>query len=117
MPSTVFGVSYDAHDALIAATFWATALDRELADGADRDNAAVEPADIATSGPRLAFHRVPEDKAVKNRVHLDLLSSDFDAELERLLALGATRVNEVRAGGHWITLADPDGNEFDLIEG
>jgi predicted enzyme related to lactoylglutathione lyase len=117
MTTTVFGISYDADDALIAATFWAAVLDGKLADGADRDNAAVEPADIATSGPRLAFHRVPEGKTVKNRVHFDLLSTDFAAELERLQALGATRINEVRAGGHWITLADPDGNEFDLIEG
>jgi hypothetical protein len=37
--------------------------------------------------------------------------------MERLFALGATKLNEVRDGAHWVTLADPEGNEFDLIEG
>jgi predicted enzyme related to lactoylglutathione lyase len=116
MSSTVFAVSFDARDARAAASFWAAALGRTVADGADSDNAAVI-ADPAVPGSRIGFHRVPEDKTVKNRMHFDLITADFDAEITRLTGLGATRLNEVNAARHWVTLADPEGNEFDLIDG
>jgi hypothetical protein len=55
---------------------------------------------------------------VKNRLHLDLVSRTFEAETERLLALGATRIRDVTQGSaRWTTLADPEGNEFDLTAG
>jgi hypothetical protein len=63
--------------------------------------------------PRLYFQRVPEAKAGKNRVHLDVRVQDKDAEVARLTALGATRLYEASQGPHtWITMADPEGNEF-----
>jgi predicted enzyme related to lactoylglutathione lyase len=63
-------------------------------------------------------HQEPEPKTVKNRIHFDLRSSDYAAELERLVGLGATKVNEVVSGDNrWTTLADPEGNEFDLVAG
>lgn len=117
MSSTVFGLSYDARDAKAVAAFWAAALGRTVAEGADSDNAVVQAGDVATSGPRIAFHKVPEGKSVKNRLHLDLITTNFAAEHARLRGLGAEQLNEVHAGGHWVTLADPEGNEFDLIEG
>ena len=116
MSSTVFGVSFDAHDARVAASFWAAALGRTVADGADDDNAAVD-ADPAIPGSRIGFHRVSENKTIKNRMHFDLITADFDAEISRLTGLGATRLNEINVGGHWATLADPEGNEFDVIAG
>ncbi len=68
-------------------------------------------------GRRILFQAVPEPKTVKNRVHLDLLvgPDDHDAEVERLLALGATVVG-VHDGeeGRWTLLVDPEGNEFDV---
>ena len=77
--------------------------------------ACVDPSGV---GPRLFFQRVPEDKVVKNRVHLDIISDTFGAEAERLLSLGAQKLNELEAGkSHWITFADIEGNEFDLIAG
>ncbi|OLB75587.1 MAG: hypothetical protein AUI14_20705 [Actinobacteria bacterium 13_2_20CM_2_71_6] len=117
MSSTVFGLSYDACDAKATANFWAAALGRTVAEGADSDNAVLEAGDIATSRPRIAFHKVPESKTVKNRLHLDLTTTDFAAELARLKGIGAEQLHEIHAGGHWATLADPEGNEFDLIEG
>jgi predicted enzyme related to lactoylglutathione lyase len=117
MSSTVFGLSYDARDDKAAATFWAAALGRTVVEGADSDNAVVGAGNVATSGPRLAFHSVPEGKTVKNRLHLDLITTDFNAELARLKGIGAQLLHEIHAGGHWVTLADPEGNEFDLIEG
>lgn len=65
--------------------------------------------------PRLLFQQVPEPKTTKNRVHLDLhVGPDRrDAEVERLKALGASYLWEGQQGPHsWITLADPEGNEF-----
>ncbi|GAA4429512.1 VOC family protein [Georgenia halophila] len=62
--------------------------------------------------PCLWFQRVPEPKTVKNRVHLDLAADDADAELARLLSLGA----QVQADrGELVVLGDPEGNEFCLL--
>jgi predicted enzyme related to lactoylglutathione lyase len=114
--STVFGISFDTHDAARVARFWAAALGRTLADGADAHDAVVVPSDLISAGPRLAFHQVPEGKTVKNRVHLDLTTTELDSETDRLQRLGATIVRDISENGnHWITLADPEGNEFDLI--
>jgi hypothetical protein len=68
-------------------------------------------------GRRLLFQDVPEDKSGKNRLHIDVHSEPggLDALVERLEGLGATRVREVNKGpaGHWWTMLDPQGNEFD----
>ena len=68
--------------------------------------------------PRLVFVAVPEEKMVKNRVHLDMapVEGDQEAELGRLLGLGATIVDDRRAlkPGGWVVMADPEGNEFCL---
>jgi predicted enzyme related to lactoylglutathione lyase len=115
--SSMFGVAFDARDAQAAASFWAAALGRTIADGATSDNAVIN-ADPAAPGSRIGFHRVPEGKTVKNRMHFDLITADFDAEIDRLTGLGATKLNEVSgAAAHWVTLADPEGNEFDVIAG
>jgi predicted enzyme related to lactoylglutathione lyase len=116
MSSQVLAVSFDARDARAAASFWAAALGRTVADGADSNNAAVT-ADPAVPGSRISFHQVPESKTVKNRMHFDLITADLDAEVTRLTGLGATRLNEINAHRHWVTLADPEGNEFDVIAG
>ena len=116
MSSNVFAVSFDAHDAQAVASFWAAALGRTVAEGAGRDNATVN-ADPAVPGSRIGFHQVPESKTVKNRMHFDLITTDFDAEIGRLTGLGAVKLNEVSGRAHWVTLADPEGNEFDVIAG
>jgi hypothetical protein len=68
---------------------------------------------------RLLFIGVPEVKRVKNRVHLDLrpLEGSRDDEVERLLALGASVLHDRRNadGTGWVVLADPEGNEFDIL--
>jgi hypothetical protein len=74
--------------------------------------ACVDPEGV---GPRVLLQLVPEKKAVKNRVHLDLRVADKEAEVARLTALGARQLWEGRQGPHtWITMADPEGNEFCL---
>ena len=70
-------------------------------------------------GHPLLFIEVPEDKATKNRIHLDLRPSagTREEELGRLLALGATEVDDRRNddGTGWVVLADPEGNEFCIL--
>jgi Glyoxalase-like domain len=78
----------------------------------------VDPGGDATlHGPGLAidFARVPEAKTVKNRLHLDLRSSDLAAATAQALALGATRADDIYDGGRWQVLRDPEGNEFCLL--
>jgi hypothetical protein len=118
MGNRVFGVSVDCANAAMLAEFWSRVLGREVADGATIDTAVVPAGDDPAHGPRLGFHRVPEPKNSKNRLHLDLITSDFDAETARLLAVGAVKVNEVcQNGARWLTFLDIEGNEFDLIAG
>jgi hypothetical protein len=89
-----------------------------------RGHAAIrhpdDPYDEATDvgrGRRLLFQDVPEPKTVKNRLHIDIHSEPGGLEelVKRLESLGATRVREVDQGpaGHWWTMRDPEGNEFD----
>jgi hypothetical protein len=112
-----------AHPASLA-RFWAAVLDdyevapydeAELARlrGKGIDDPEDDPTVLVEAGPgvrpRLFFQLVPESKIVKNRVHLDLTSADTDAEVDRLVALGASV--SARHDG-WVTLTDPEGNEF-----
>jgi Glyoxalase-like domain len=87
-----------------------------------REGAAIRPpAAAAEAGPaagagysRVLFQLVPEAKTVKNRVHLDLRTGDEqEAVVARLVAAGATQLHRGQQGPHhWVTLADPEGNEF-----
>ena len=66
--------------------------------------------------PGLLFVPVPEAKSIKNRLHLDFRPDDHDAEVERFLALGATRADlEQAEQASWVVLADPEGNEFCVL--
>ena len=81
-----------------------------------REGAAIGPIGEAGPGqPRILFQLVGEPKTVKNRVHLDVRPTvaDLAALRDRLVARGATVVGGGRQGPHeWVTLADPEGNEF-----
>ncbi|GAA2158602.1 VOC family protein [Kitasatospora kazusensis] len=103
----------DCADAYRLGSFWAEALDAPL----NEDDRPGDPeALVAAAGITLLFITVPDKKTVKNRVHFDLQPKDRtrDAEVERLLALGATLVADRRNpdGTGWVTLADVEGNEF-----
>ncbi|WP_234434785.1 VOC family protein [Streptomyces pyridomyceticus] len=106
-------MTIDCADPHALASFWAQVLEGTL--GED-DNPGDEEALVESAGAALLFIRVPEGKSVKNRVHLDVQPQDRnrDEEVERLLALGATVVGDHRVPGGkgWVTLADPEGNEF-----
>ena len=65
--------------------------------------------------PGLLFVQVAEPKTIKNRLHLDFRPDDRDAEVGRLLSLGATRVDVGQGNQSWIVLGDPEGNEFCVL--
>jgi hypothetical protein len=112
MATSLIAISVDGSDVTKLARFWAEVLDRPVNPGATDSLAAI----TARDGLRLMFHRVPEGKVVKNRVHPDLATSDYDAETDRLIKLGAVQLNDIEQGGsRWRTFADPEGNEFDLV--
>ena len=71
----------------------------------------------AADRPHWMFISVPESKESKNRVQsIDLIAADLDAEVERVVGLGATRLADLKeAGARWTTLADPEGNAFDIM--
>jgi hypothetical protein len=138
-------VTFDCADPAGLATFWAAALGYQVQDPPagfasweealdalgvppDRRNDASAVVDPEGSGPRLFFQRVPEHKQAKNRVHLDVRAAPglrgddrmaaLEAEAERLVSLGATRLRRHEpapplGAGH-LVMADPEGNEFCL---
>jgi hypothetical protein len=105
-------VVIDATDSAGLGRWWAQALGWEIIDESDDE---VEIRDPSGAGPTILFAHVPEAKTVKNRVHLDWVPDDQDAEVNRLLELGAQRVDVGQGDAPWVVLADPEGNEFCIL--
>jgi predicted enzyme related to lactoylglutathione lyase len=104
----------DCADPARLADFWSLALRCSVKPVIPDHYVAVEHESFT-----LTLQRVPEPKATKNRMHLDLLVDDLDAELVRIESLGATRLTADALqmyGERWFVLADPEGNEFSLAE-
>ena len=118
MGNSWYAVTIDCADVPAQTRFWGALLGRPPADGLSAEHAALLPGE-GTGGPRLVLNKVPEPKTAKNRVHLDLITQQAEAETRRVLTLGATvlRVFEENGRHRWTTFADPEGNEFDLISG
>jgi hypothetical protein len=116
MTNQLFAVTFDCTDAAELGEFWAQALGQELDPGASKAFASIGLGDSGRTEPRWCFAQVPEGKSAKNRMHPDLMTGDLEAEVERLIGLGANRKAEVEMGSmRWTTLLDPEGNEFDVI--
>jgi hypothetical protein len=123
----IASVTFDCADALTVARFWSAALGRPL-----DPNASPDAATIGFAGrrdkvgwtpverdedPTWMFFRVPEPKTAKNRMHLDVMTSDPESEVARLVELGATRVADMEEYGYkWTVMTDPEGNEFCLAK-
>lgn len=115
MASSLLLVSVDCADPNRLADFWSQALGYEVRREAP-NGARFIAADEKTA-PWLAFLPVPEGKSTKNRLHLDLNPDDQEAEVERLIALGATRTDVGQPDDcPWVVLADPEGNEFCVLK-
>jgi predicted enzyme related to lactoylglutathione lyase len=119
MPVALHHIVIDAHDLPTLARFWSAALGWPILSERERE-VIVGPALDAPIG--LCFMPSPDEKVAKNRVHLDLnpgagaTPDERAAEVERLIALGARRVDVGQRGDEtWTVLADPEGNEFCVV--
>ncbi len=122
MPTRAVHLVIDAADPSMLAAFWAATLGWAVLAEESDEVVAVEPAGFDYPGPTalpLVFVPVKDKKTVKNRVHLDLSSTSAEHQsdqIERALALGARRVDIGQGDVPWEVLADPEGNEFCILE-
>lgn len=109
----------DTADPAGLASFWQSALGWRRTFEQD-DSVVLEPPEGSAEdgvAPDLLFLRVPERKAGKNRLHLDLRPQDQATEVARLEGLGASRADVGQdADVSWVVMADPDGNEFCVLK-
>ena len=125
MASKFTELAIDCADPSGLARFWCSVLGYEVQD--DEDGVVTIGSLVVPEGknrpgpvpPVFTFAQVPEGKTVKNRVHMDVNPTDReqDEEIVRLLGLGATVVTDNRPEFTWVTLADPEGNEFCVLAG
>ena len=121
MASSLRNVTVDCADALKLAHFWAEALGWNVYHDDDPEVLVAPEFPPHRAGPTMLFIPVPEPRTAKNRMHVDLQPSDRtrDEEVERLIGLGATLVEDHRTdeGLGWVWLADPEGNDFCVERG
>jgi hypothetical protein len=114
-------VAFDAADPLRLGRWWSVALGWPVAVEDDEGVELAVPSALDSPGevPSLSFNPVRDSKTVKNRVHLDLASESQEgqeATVERLVSLGARPIDIGQHGVPWVVLADPEGNEFCVLE-
>ncbi|MDX6325237.1 MAG: hypothetical protein QOK15_1591 [Nocardioidaceae bacterium] len=115
MASRIAAVAIDAVQPRVVADFWCEVLGWQVV---DEEDGGISIAEQSGSWPSIDVFAVPEQKVVKNRLHLDLRAdgSTTADELERLLRLGARRIDIGQgADVSWVVLSDPEGNEFCLL--
>lgn len=105
-------ICVDARDMRGLAEWWSTVLGWPAEDTDDGDVLLRPP---AGQGPPWLFIAVPDEKVVKNRIHFDFRPDDQDAEVARVIALGARHVDIGQGDESWVVLADPEGNEFCIL--
>ncbi|WP_329243184.1 VOC family protein [Streptomyces sp. NBC_01478] len=105
-------VVVDSADPVALGRWWAEALGWVVV-GEAPDEFEIRPAPERLPG--LLFVPVPEGRTVKNRLHLDFRPDDQEAEVIRLLALGARTADIGQGEQSWVVLADPEGNEFCVL--
>ena len=112
-------LSIDAHDPAAQARWWSEALGwRITEEDGDEGEYVIAPPEGSDAGlGEILFIRVPEEKGVKNRLHLDLRPDDQAAEVARFEQLGAQRVDVGQSADvTWVVLADQEGNEFCILQ-
>ncbi|QBF45485.1 VOC family protein [Janibacter limosus] len=113
MSLTLGMITTDTTDATALATWWARQTDGTITQDNDGWFVVVQ----LPQGPMLAFQKVADPTPGKNRMHLDLGTPDLDGATRLLLEGGASHVADHESDGfRWVTLADPDGNEFCIAQ-
>ncbi|WP_091108062.1 VOC family protein [Micromonospora citrea] len=113
MSSVWESLTVDARDPARLARWWAEALGYQVV--TEEPDGAVEIRRSADRLPGLTFVPVGDDKETKNRLHIDLRPDDQEAEVERLVDMGARHVDIGQGDVEWTVLADPEGNEFCVL--
>lgn len=110
-------LTVDSRDPKKLGEFWKQALDLEVVfETESGDEYALSGTGRMDSRWNILFYRAPDEKVVKNRLHLDLIpDSDREAEVTRLEGLGATRADIGQKDVTWTVMADPEGNEFCVL--
>ena len=114
-------ITLDCQDPRKLAEFWADALNWTITE-ADDEGVVIELLDGSPAQgliPDILFYKNPDKKTVKNRMHFDLRPTDQAAEVVRLEALGAMRIEIGQSEDHettWVVMADPEGNEFCILK-
>jgi hypothetical protein len=112
MAGRFYHLVVDSRDPARLARFWAAALGLEiLFEAPDEVVIGTGPHDY----PGICFVSVTEPKSTKNRLHIDIDPDDRDAEVQRLIGLGARPVDVGQDDVTWVVLADPEGNEFCVL--
>ncbi|WP_067531805.1 VOC family protein [Nocardia crassostreae] len=113
MTVQIANITFDCENAAELAGFWAQLLELPVDSEATADFTTVGRS--AGASPLLMFIRVPDKTPGKNVVHLDLTADDLPARIDRAIALGAKHIADFdEYGGQWTTMADPEGNLFDI---
>jgi predicted enzyme related to lactoylglutathione lyase len=116
-PNGELVIVIDCSDLDRSAQFWAAVLGYEAGRLTGGPYHGLTP--VSGVGIDVLLQRVPDVKRQKNRLHLDLRTPDLEAETARVLDLGATLLTSqpvLEDGWRWHVLADPDGNEFCVLE-
>jgi hypothetical protein len=116
-------ISVDCRDPKLLAEFWRQVLGYEVTDDSEGlVEIAPRITDVQAHGrrpaaPTILFAPVPEQKTVKNRLHIDVnpLGVTQEEEVERLIGLGASRIDIGQGDVSWVVMADPEGNEFCVL--
>ena len=112
MSARLANITFDCVDPVATARFWSAVLDRPV-------EPDPSPYFAQLGGePAWYFIKVPEPKTAKSRMHVDLVAADREAEVVRLVGLGATVLDDREEWGHrWTVLLDPEGHEFCVAAG
>ncbi len=105
-------VTIAAHDPTALGRWWCDVLGWVVVDD---DPPVFEIQAEPDKLPGMLFLAVDDAKDAKNRLHIDLRPDDQSAEVERLLALGASRIDIGQGDASWVVMADPEGNEFCVL--
>jgi hypothetical protein len=111
MSSFILNVTFDSADPRAHAAFWSAVTGYQI--GVERDDFVTLRAPDKRGVRQILFFKVPEPKTAKSRMHVDLAAKDPESEINRLVGLGATRVESREGNGtSWTVMLDPEGNEF-----
>jgi predicted enzyme related to lactoylglutathione lyase len=115
-------ITIDCHNPTVLAQFWAQALGWKMDENPTENWAYIEKNLGPTNSdgyPSILFYKTPDEKSVKNRMHLDLRPENQLEEVERLEKIGATRIEIGQSkdpSTTWVVMADPEGNEFCVLK-